>query len=539
MKRKLIIGFVLITVIFVISGAYINSTLSAIHSKEKLIDDQEKMMDDYREIMFDVKSAQAELYRHAAGFSGGTGRLRTDFQEIEDMLSSIRRHRRSRTGNTSCNSCHFAGPKVDSMGKRFDEASFYISRYEEAVGAIFDAKHLQSTRNLDREAADYAGEVLSIIKEAKQATAEMIEAMELRLDTSARKADFSVAAAIVLSLLAVAAVVIWLVRSITGPVNRLVAGIEKVSSGDYGSKVDVVSADEMGFLADKFNAMTGKLDKMTREKDVLMGELQQLNDSLDLKVREATEELKRTHEQMLRTQTLSAVGTLASGVAHELATPLGSILNYVRIMRRRSEGGGGTAAEMDIIEKELIRCRDILRGMLSFVRAPEKEKRLTDVNCILGEVIGLTGYEAKAGKISVKEDLAPSLPSIQAVPGQLKQVFLNIMMNAIQSMPEGGQLDISTSAEEEGGNIIVKISDTGCGIPGADMNRIFEPFYTSKNEGTGLGLSVSYGIIKGHGGDVEVESEEGKGTTFVISLPVSVGSETEKEKTNNHRRDAE
>ena len=237
-------------------------------------------------------------------------------------------------------------------------------------------------------------------------------------------------------------------------------------------------------------------------------------------MKEATDELKATHEHMLRTETLSAVGTLASGVAHELATPLSSIINYVQMIRRRTGGGDGLEAEMGIIENELVRCRDILRGMLAFVRPPEKEMVPTDVNGALRDLIELTRHRARSGKIEIKSNLDPSLPLVTAVPGQLRQVFMNIMVNALEAMPEGGEIGVSTSLEDEGRKVAVRISDAGSGISAEDINRIFDPFFTNKKSGTGLGLSISYGIVKGHGGDIVVESEEGKGTTFVISLPV-------------------
>jgi two-component system NtrC family sensor kinase len=252
-----------------------------------------------------------------------------------------------------------------------------------------------------------------------------------------------------------------------------------------------------------------------------MRDLQELNSDLELRIREAKEELRVTHEHMLRNETLSVVGTFASGVAHELSTPLSSIISYFEMIRGGLAAHTRLAEDVDIIESELHRCRNILRDMLNFARPPEKDKIVTDVNSIILDLLALVRYQTEYKKVSITEHLDPGLPGIMAVPGQLKQVFMNIIVNALQSMPEGGELTVSTAAAQDGENITVSVLDTGCGIPEAEMNKIFHPFYTSKKAGTGLGLSISYGIIKAHGGDIEVRSEPGKGTIFSIYLPAA------------------
>ncbi len=158
--------------------------------------------------------------------------------------------------------------------------------------------------------------------------------------------------------------------------------------------------------------------------------------------------------------------------------------------------------------------------MLDFARAPEQEKTLTNINDILRDILLLVSYQPEYKNIVIKEDLNPAVPGIMAVHGQLKQVFMNVIINALQSMPEGGELIISTALNGDRKKIIVTVKDTGHGITEEEMSRIFQPFYTSKKTGTGLGLSISYGIIKGHGGEIEVKSDLEKGTAFLIYLPV-------------------
>jgi two-component system NtrC family sensor kinase len=519
-KKKLIIAVSIITLIFVASGTFIFVNLRLLASQERLRDGQDEVLDSYSDIMVWLRSAQAELYRHEAGYSRDIDGLAENILKIEDALSGIKEGYRS-IDSASCNDCHSVGSKVASLEMRLYHASEHLRKYEEKISLIATARDVNLVESWENEATREGDKLLRVITGASEATARMNRHLDkLQMDWLERS-GFSIFAAIVLSALLSLAVIIYLMRSIKRPLNMLVQGIERVSSGNYSSRVDVVSDDEIGFLAKSFNNMTCNLEKTTHERDLLEEELKELNANLEKRVFYATEELKRTHEKMLRTETLSAVGTLASGVAHELATPLASVVNYVQMIRRRTNDQDRIAAEMGIIEKELLRCRGILRGMLSFVRVPEKEKTRTDVNSVIRDLIELTRYRAKSGKITVKENLEPSLPTVMAVSGQLKQVLMNIMVNAIEAMTEGGQLEVETSVKDGGKEIAVTMSDTGRGIPSADLNRIFEPFYTSKNEGTGLGLSLSYGIVKGHGGDIEVNSEEGKGTTFVISLPVS------------------
>jgi two-component system NtrC family sensor kinase len=520
MKKKLIAAVGIITLIFIMSGIFIFANLRLLASQERLRDGQDRVLDSYSDIMVWLRSAQAELYRHEAGYSRDIDALAENILRIEDALSGIKAGYRS-LDTASCNDCHAAAPKIASLQLRLDHASEHLRKYEEKVSLIATARDASLADSWENEASREGNKLLGIITRASEATARMDRHLgKLQMDWLGRS-GFSIFAAIVLSALLSLAAIIYLMRSIKRRLDMLVQGIERVSSGNYDSKVDAVSNDEIGFLAETFNTMTSNLDKTTRQRDILEGELRELNASLEKRVSYATEELKRTHEQMLRTETLSAVGTLASGVAHELATPLASVINYVQMIRRRTDERERLAEEMSIVEKELVRCSGILRGMLSFVRAPETEKVPTDVNNIIRDLTELMRYRAKSGKVTVKESLEPSLPPVMAVPGQIKQVFMNIMVNAIEAMKEGGKLELETSMKHEGRQIAVRISDTGCGIPRSDLNRIFEPFYTSKNEGTGLGLSLTYGIVKGHGGDIEVNSEEGRGTTFVISLPVS------------------
>lgn len=519
MKKKLITGLCLITFILIISGMFIIRSLNVIISNTELKERQEKILSRYNNILYNLKGAQAELYRHQAGYSRNIDSLVEYVLQLEDMLSSTKADYIAQLGNSACNNCHSIQQKVGALKNMLEQTDRHLAQYKEKISRIITLKDASLARSLDKEAAKDGEEIIAIISTVRHVTSKMTERMEESHITSMRQSSYLIIVAVIVSIMLSALIFVVIMRSITGPVDILVKGLEKVSSGDYHSKVAIESGDEIGFLAKTFNTMTDNIDTMTRQKEKLMRELQDLNDDLERRVQAATEQLRITHENMLRSETLSVVGTFASGVAHELSTPLSSIISYFQMIKGRMPEQ--IAEDADIIEGELHRCRNILRGMLNFARAPEKDKTMTDVNSIIRDLLALIRYQTEYKKTVITENLDSRLPAVMAIPGQLRQVFMNIIVNALQSMSEGGELNVSTSGGGDGRKIVINVSDTGCGIPENELNRIFQPFYTNKQSGTGLGLSISYGIIKGHGGEIEVESKPGKGTTFVISLPVS------------------
>lgn len=523
MKKRLMLGLGIIAIIFIVSGFFVLSNLNIITSSQKLRDRQDDVLDRCGAMIEDIKSAQVELYRHQAGYSRNIDSLVEDVLHFEDRLSLTEKEYGTLLNHETCNSCHPAQGKLDTLEKKLDETRDHLNVYKSTIGLILSSKDKGDTSRLEKTAASEGEAILRIVDNVRHASLKMSGRMEEMLLGSITRSRYSIFAAVLLGILLSGVTVFLLIKSVTGPIDMLVRGIERVSSGDYGSKVDIASADEIGFLAKTFNAMTDNLAKMTEQKEALLSELKELNSHLEERVREATEQLEVAHEKVLRSETLSAVGTFASGVAHELATPLSSILSYFQMVKGKVPAEDRLVEDIALIEGELIRCRNILRGMLDFARAPETEKTVTNINGIIAELLTLVRYQTEYKNVKIVKELDRTIPDIMAVPGQLKQVFLNIILNALQAMREGGQLTVATLAmgDEDGRRVAVRVSDTGSGIPDEEIKRIFQPFYTTKESGTGLGLSISYGIIRGHGGDIEVKSEAGKGTTFSVILPVS------------------
>ena len=240
-------------------------------------------------------------------------------------------------------------------------------------------------------------------------------------------------------------------------------------------------------------------------------------------------ELRETQQQLIQSEKMASVGQLAAGVAHEINNPLGTILLYSYMLLEKLGSNDTRKEELEMIAKEATRCRDIVRGLLDFARQRKLQIENIDVNMILTEVLSLASKQPSFRKVKILKALDPSLPMISGDPVQLKEVFLNIISNAGEAMPEGGKLTIDSKVNNAGRSIEVSIRDTGHGILPENLNKIFMPFFTTKKigQGTGLGLAIAYGIVKMHWGSIDVESKAGQGTLFWVRFPVSTSVKPE------------
>lgn len=320
---------------------------------------------------------------------------------------------------------------------------------------------------------------------------------------------------------------VTLVKMIASPINTLVDATERLASGDLSQRVHVQTDAELERLALAFNTMCDSLEKTRKE-------LELHNQTLEEKVRERTQKLEEVQKQVIQSEKMAAVGQLAAGVAHELNNPLGGILGYAQFALEKMSTGqlqekDYTAFQryLSDIELQARRCKMIVKNLLKFSRSSDKlEFDLVDVNTALDETFVFTSHQLGMKDIHLNVDLQPHLPKVLGNVNLLQQVFTNILINSMQSMPQGGDLKVSTRFNppvgEFGGAVEISFTDSGVGIPEENRNKIFEPFFTTKKvgEGTGLGLSVSYGIIRDHGGDIKLESVVGAGSTFTVVLPI-------------------
>lgn len=246
------------------------------------------------------------------------------------------------------------------------------------------------------------------------------------------------------------------------------------------------------------------------------------------------QELEQAQVQLIRTEKLAALGQLAAGVAHEINNPLGTITIYAHLLMKSLDADDPRKEDVALIVSESDRAKEIVKGLLSFARETKLRPGETDINLVLEDVLSLVANQSLFLNIQVKKTFSPDLPTIFADATQLKQVFLNVVLNAAQAMEGKGKLTISTLIEKE--QVKIRIQDTGPGIPPETIEKLFSPFFTTKEKGTGLGLAISYGIIERHGGKIDVETKLGRGSTFIISLPISAQEDLKKEPTQNNSK---
>jgi two-component system, NtrC family, sensor kinase len=231
---------------------------------------------------------------------------------------------------------------------------------------------------------------------------------------------------------------------------------------------------------------------------------------------------KHLERQLQQADKLASLGQISTGLAHEINNPLGVVLGYTQLLLRETESGTQMRDDLKTIEKHVRNCKTILDDLLKFARSTPTKKTSVDINECLAEVISLLAHQFELEKVLLQTALDPDLPRLVADAEKVKQVFMNLLMNAKQAIANSGRIVVETSRRQAQNCIRVAISDDGCGIAPELIHKIFDPFFTTKpvGEGTGLGLSVSYGIIQDHGGRIEVVSEPGKGSTFSVFLPL-------------------
>jgi len=299
-------------------------------------------------------------------------------------------------------------------------------------------------------------------------------------------------------------------------VSMLAQGMERVAGGDLDYTINVKRKDEMGELANAFNAMTSDLKKAKHE-------LMEWGNTLEKKVQEKTEAIHRAQAQLIHSEKLASLGRMAAGVAHEINSPLTGIVTFGHLLLKKFPPGTQEREDIEVIIDQANRCSTIIKGLLGFARASAAEKALTNINDVLHSSINIVRNKADFFDIKLITDFDPSLLRVKADSSQLQQVFLNMIVNAADAMEGKGTLTLTTRNAPENNQDFVEVEfrDTGPGIPKENLEKLFEPFFTTKpvGKGTGLGLAVSHGIIQEHGGKIAVTTKLNEGSSFVIKLP--------------------
>lgn len=387
----------------------------------------------------------------------------------------------SQTKHVACVSCHNQSENNDMLDQTNNPISAEVYRPSQVVrasGPIFNsagcstaACHFHSPDQLVLGAIAIEQNIKPVITELNRARRSLI------LVT-------------VLMSLAGPMLTLVLLRSwLDRPVQELIQGMDRVAAGNLDAKL--ASAEgELGHLAHTFNRMQVKLQNSQR--------------------------------QLIQSEKMASLGKIAAGVAHEINNPLTGILAYSEDLIDEADQDDPLLNDYKVIYRETIRCREIVRNLLDFARHGEPQMEPTDINKVIMRTVELVSHLASFQNLTINEDLHDDLPMVMADPGQLQQVFLNFMVNAAEAMPSGGEIQLITRLRRDGRGIVASVADQGVGIPKEMIDHIFEPFFSTKGgKTTGLGLSVSWGIIEKHQGRIEVQSEKDKGTVFRVYLPLT------------------
>ncbi|MBI3585944.1 MAG: HAMP domain-containing histidine kinase [Ignavibacteriales bacterium] len=343
-----------------------------------------------------------------------------------------------------------------------------------------------------------------------------------KVDVGIAKAQeqFIFVAVIIVALFSVA-LLIFLSVTVLRPVGKLMKGTQEIASGNLGYQIPVGSKDEMGRLAHSFNEMMQSLRRAEEEN-------RQWSQTLEQRVQQKTDELKKIHGQILQIEKMASLGKLSATVAHEINNPLEGILTYATLISRRmkknvnlADAEKETLEDIELIKRETERCGTIVKNLLLFSKKQVGEFALVPVKQIVQKAEQLMKHHFDISNVKFCAEFPALEPLLLCDENQIQQALVALFVNAVEAMPEGGTLTVRVALTDE--DISISISDAGMGIPKSDIPHAFEPFFTTKEngQGVGLGLSVVYGIVERHGGKISVDSELGKGTTFTLTFPQS------------------
>ncbi len=417
-----------------------------------------------------------------------------------------------------CVSCHGGDLPPETLNDRDRVRYFQDDKGRHLMGTMQVLRNEASCQYAGCHTHQQAPAVLGVVDIVYS-----IDAVEQRLH---RAAFNTVLLALGFVSLAALCIVVLVHQLVYRPLRDLQHGAGRLAGGQLDAPVPVRSSDEFGQVARSFNTMMAGLHESQRK-------LSDAAHELERKVEERTQQLRAAEAQAVQQQKLAATGLLAAGIAHELNNPLTGVLTFTCLVRQKMKDGTQEAEDMDLVIRETRRCAGIIRRLLDFARQSPPERAQADLNALIAETASLVERSAQLHGTAIRLEPDPNLPAVWIDRNHIKQVLMNMFVNAQQATEAGGSIHVSTRRMAEpmaagpGGEPVdmveIAIEDTGCGISEQDLGRIFDPFFTSKEvgKGTGLGLSVSHGIVKAHGGAIHVHSELGRGTCFRIHLPLS------------------
>jgi len=411
----------------------------------------------------------------------------------------------------ACYGCHSQSRPLTRLNRPDRFRTYKLPTGERALGIINPIENSRACSNADCHYHPASQEILGVLD-----TNLSLAAADADMAQSTRQTIVYTVLA-VLVICSLSGLFVW--RFVRVPLAALKAGTERLGEGDLGYQIAVDSNDEVADLARSFNTMSRQLHQASEEIDTW-------TKTLETRVEEKTRELNTAHEQMLRVEKMATMGKLAAVVAHEINNPLAGILTYAKLLKKRFPATDPMQKEifetLDIIESESRRCGEIVKNLMTFARTKPMSYDLADLNAIIQRCVKLVQHQLELDSIELHLELAKDLPAAGCDAGQITQVILALVMNAIEAMPHGGVLALETHLSPDADGAVIIVRDNGVGMPREILANMFEPFFTTKENrhSLGLGLAICHSIIERHQGEIRVASEPGRGTTFTISLPL-------------------
>ena len=415
----------------------------------------------------------------------------------------------------ACYGCHAQSQPLSRLNRPDRFRIYRASSGERVLGIVTPLENQPSCSSAACHAHPASQQILGVLDtNISLAKADMLLAQDSR-----RMAAYTLLALLMIAILC--ALFVW--KVVATPMRALTTATEHLSEGKLGFQIVTDSQDEFGDLARSFNTMSVQL-RSANEEIVSWAR------TLEERVQQKTRELESAHNQMLHAETMVSIGKMAAVVAHEINNPLAGILTYAKLIRKWLAQDEALAKHrqdaeesLDLIARESRRCGDLVKNLLTFSRSGPINPSSADLNSIVDQLVRLIRHRLEMNGVQLQLDLAPDLPLLYCDSAQVEQVLLALVSNAVDAMPRGGNLWLRTRLLPDSGQVEIQVRDDGSGIPPEILPRIFEPFVTTKEEGhsVGLGLAVSHSIIERHGGTINVHSELGRGTTFVVTLPLN------------------
>jgi two-component system NtrC family sensor kinase len=455
------------------------------------------------------------LYELMANMADQPGVVRLRILNSEGVISYSTQPKE--VGNTvnkdaeACYGCHEQSKPLTLL-KRSDRFRIYRADGTRVLGVITPIENKPECANAACHAHPANVQILGVLD-----TNLSLEKVDVSLAQERRTMLIYTGAALVLVVF-LSGLFIWIV--VRNPLRELEKGTARIAKGELGCQIPVNSNDEIGGLAQSFNDMSSRLL-------LAQAEITAWAHTLEDRVDEKTRELKQAHQHMLQVEKMATIGKMAAVVAHEINNPLSGILTYSRVVKRWIQKNFSSApreeemvGSLDLIASESKRCGELVKNLLSFSRVTPMNLEWCELNQVIDRCVRLVQHKMDMATIQLNLSLGDELPHVRCDPNQIEQVVLAMVINAIDAMPQGGNLWITTR-QTSSSTVEFIIRDDGIGISEEHLAHIFEPFYTTKESGgSGLGLAISQNIVERHGGSIAAESKVGQGTTFKILLPV-------------------